>query len=191
MPKIFTIFSKAAGIAAISLAAFATFFIVKSTRKAPVVQGSVRVDSVPAGAAVSVDGKLLSNITPLTINNLPAGTSHDLVLTMTRHKQYSTRIEVPKTGGVIPVTAIMTPITGTLRVTNALVNDGTLAGTATSFGSGAIVDNSALVVRQASDATMANATRAASAKRAVCRRSSGACPSGVLPITSPRQSFAS
>ncbi len=107
-----------AGIAAISLAAFATFFIVKSTRKAPAVQGSVRVDSVPAGAAVSVDGKVLPNITPLTINNLPAGTSHDLVLTLVRHKQYTTKIEVPKAGGVIPVTAIMTPITGTLRVTS-------------------------------------------------------------------------
>ncbi len=107
-----------AGIAAISLAAFATFFIVKSTRKAPAVQGSVRVDSVPAGAAVSVDGNVLPNITPLTINNLPAGTSHDLVLTLTRHKKYTTKIEVPKTGGVIPVTAIMTPITGTLRVTS-------------------------------------------------------------------------
>ncbi|MBP9085658.1 MAG: protein kinase [Kofleriaceae bacterium] len=106
-----------AGIAAISLAAVATFLIVKSTRKAATVQGAVRVDSVPAGAAVTVDGQKLSNITPLTINNLSVGSSHELVLELVRHKPYKTKIEVPKAGGVIPVTAIMTPITGVLRVT--------------------------------------------------------------------------
>jgi serine/threonine protein kinase len=105
-----------AAVAAVAIAAIATFFIVKATRHSAPVKGSVRVDSVPSGAVVIVDGQKLPNITPLTIDNLPAGAKHDLRLELARHKPYATSIEVPSTGGLIPVTAIMTPITGILRV---------------------------------------------------------------------------
>lgn len=101
---------------AIAVAASATYYIVKSTRSKAVARGSVRVESAPAGASVYIDGTKLGNVTPLAIDNLAAGSSHDLRIELPRYRSYSTRIDLPATGGLVPVTAIMTPITGKLRI---------------------------------------------------------------------------
>ena len=63
---------------AVSAAAGVTFFIIKATRDKPPAVGSIRVDSVPAGAEVTFDGTRLAGVTPMTIDHVPVGTRHEV-----------------------------------------------------------------------------------------------------------------
>ncbi|MEJ7599853.1 MAG: protein kinase [Kofleriaceae bacterium] len=105
-----------AGTAAVVLTALATFFIIKSLRSAPVVIGSVRVESVPAGADVIFDGTKLDQQTPLTIDRVEPGARHDLRVELPKHRAYLETINIPASGGEYPVMALLKPITGKLVI---------------------------------------------------------------------------
>ncbi len=105
-----------AGLIAISVAAGVTFFIIRSTRDTAPAQGSIHVDSVPQGAEVLYDGTRLAGTTPMTIDAVPVGTRHTLELQLARHKPFTQPVDIPKTGGEVPITAMLKPITGKLRI---------------------------------------------------------------------------
>jgi len=70
--------------------------------------GSLSVDSVPAGAAVSVDGQY-SGVTPLVIRDLPAG-KHTVSIATGGYQEYVSAVEV--TGGATAtVSASLVPAT--------------------------------------------------------------------------------
>ena len=105
-----------AGVIAISVAGLATFFIIKSTRDSTPSVGSVHVESNPPGAEVSYDGQRLSGETPMTIDAIPVGTRHEIKVEFPRHTPYVETVDIPRTGGEVPVSAILKPITGKLVV---------------------------------------------------------------------------
>jgi len=105
-----------AGALAVSVAAGVTFFIIKATRDKPPAVGSIRVESVPSGAEVTFDGTRLAGTTPMTVDSVPIGTRHEIKVEKARHKPHIEMVDVPKRGGAVPIKAILTSITGTLRV---------------------------------------------------------------------------
>jgi serine/threonine protein kinase len=105
-----------AGVIAISVAAGVTFFIIRSSRDGTPNVGAVHIESVPPGAEVFFDGIHLAGVTPLTIDNTPVGTRHEIRLELSRHKPYTEMVDIPKQGGEVPVSAVMNPITGKLRI---------------------------------------------------------------------------
>ena len=104
------------GIAAVSFAAALTFFIITATRDTPPTVGRVRVQSVPSGAQVVFDGERLADPTPMTIDSVPVGTRHDIRIEFPHHKAFAETVDIPKAGGDVTVSAVMTPLTGKLRV---------------------------------------------------------------------------
>lgn len=105
-----------AGILAISVAAGVTFFIIKATRDSAPSVGRVNIESVPPGAEVVFDGTRLAGTTPMTVDSVPVGTRHEVRVELARHKAYVETVDIPKVGGEIPIKAMMTPITGKVRV---------------------------------------------------------------------------
>jgi hypothetical protein len=105
-----------AGVIAISVAAGVTFFIIKSTREQAPTTGSVHIESVPPGAEVFFDGTRLAGTTPMTIDNTPVGTRHEIRVQLARHLVYTEMVDIPKQGGEVPVSAVMKPITGKLKI---------------------------------------------------------------------------
>jgi hypothetical protein len=106
----------AAGIVAVSVAAIATFFIIRSTREGPPTLGSILVESVPPGAEVYYDNTRLAGTTPFTIDDVPLGTRHDIKVELPRHKPYLETVDIPKSGGEHKVMALLKPVTGKLVV---------------------------------------------------------------------------
>jgi len=74
----------------------------------PLKFGSLFVDSVPSGAAVSVDGNY-RGVTPLTITDLPAG-QHTVSLVNEGYQEYVTEIEI-KGGEIATMSAPLVPAT--------------------------------------------------------------------------------
>ncbi len=106
-----------AGVVAVSVAAGATYAIIRSTRDSGVaVDGSVRVDSVPSGASVLFDGERLTKPTPVTIDHVMLGTRHEVKVELAHHRLYTETVDIPSVGGTIELTAVLKPITGTLVV---------------------------------------------------------------------------
>jgi hypothetical protein len=105
-----------AGVLAISVAAGVTFFIIKSTRDSAPSVGRVNIESVPPGAEVVFDGTRLAGTTPMTVDSVPVGTRHEIRVELARHKAYTEMVDIPKAGGEVPIKAMMTPITGKVRV---------------------------------------------------------------------------
>ncbi len=106
-----------AGVVAVSVAAGATYAIIRSTRDTGVaVDGSVRVDSVPSGADVRFDGERLTKPTPVTIDHVMLGTRHEVKVELAHHRLYTETVDIPSVGGTIELTALLKPITGTLVV---------------------------------------------------------------------------
>jgi serine/threonine protein kinase len=105
-----------ATIVAVSVAAGVTFFIIKSSGDSAPTVGSVRIESVPAGAEVTFDNTRMAGSTPLTINSVPVGTRHEVKVQLAKHKAYVETVDIPKRGGEVPVKAILEPITGKIRV---------------------------------------------------------------------------
>jgi len=60
--------------------------------KPAVTTGTLAVDSRPAGAAVTINGKA-SGSTPLTINDLPPG-EYQILLTMPGYRNFATTVRV-------------------------------------------------------------------------------------------------
>jgi hypothetical protein len=106
----------ASGVLAVSVAAAVTFLIIRSTRESTPAMGSVHIVSVPAGADVMFDGTRLTEKTPLTLEGAPAGTRHTVRLELARHESYEETIDIPRTGGEVPVTTTLKPITGKVIV---------------------------------------------------------------------------
>ena len=57
------------------------------------VSGNLKVQSVPAGATVAVDGKTLPGVTPLTVPNLQPG-SHRVALSLSDHADSAVNVKV-------------------------------------------------------------------------------------------------
>jgi len=106
-----------AGILAISVAAIATFLIIRATREnVTPTTGSITVESIPSGAEVSYDGTKLIGVTPMTIDDVPLGTRHDIKVDLAEHESYTEPVDLPKTLGQAKIVAILKPITGKLFV---------------------------------------------------------------------------
>ncbi|MBS1122228.1 MAG: serine/threonine protein kinase [Deltaproteobacteria bacterium] len=104
------------GVIAVSVAAIATFLVIRTAREAAPTPGSIHVESVPPGAEVSYDNQRLTGSTPLTIDDVPLGTRHDLKIALPRYKAYIETVDIPKSGGEIKVMALLRPVTGKLVV---------------------------------------------------------------------------
>jgi hypothetical protein len=76
----------------------------------------VHIESVPPGAEVLFDGQRLAGTTPMTIDNAPVGTRHEIRIELARHSPYVEMVDIPKQGGEVPVSAVMKPITGKLKI---------------------------------------------------------------------------
>jgi serine/threonine protein kinase len=107
-----------AGILAISVAAIATFLIIRATRESPGSStGSIVVESVPTGAEVFYDGTRLAGVTPITIDEVPIGSRHEIKVVLPGHAVYEETVDVLKgTGGLAKVSATLKSITGRLRI---------------------------------------------------------------------------
>jgi serine/threonine protein kinase len=107
-----------AGVLAISVAAIATFLIIRATRETPgTTNGSIIVESSPAGAEVFYDGTRLAGVTPLTIDEVPIGSRHEIKVVLKGHAVYEQTVDVLKaTGGTAKVSALLKTITGRLRI---------------------------------------------------------------------------
>jgi PEGA domain len=105
-----------AAIVAISLAAGITFFIIRATRDATPVVAIVKIESSPSGADVYYDDTRLSDRTPLTIENVPTGTRHDIKVQLSHYKAYTDTVDIPKTGGTVPVMALLKKLTGKIVI---------------------------------------------------------------------------
>jgi hypothetical protein len=122
-------------VLAVSVAAAVTFFIIRSTRDMAPSFGAIRVTSIPEGAEVSYDGQRLTGGTPMTIEEVPLGTRHEIKVVKEHNKPHIETVDVPKTGGQVEVSARLEPITGTLKVVShpdgaEVVIDGQLRGRA-------------------------------------------------------------
>ena len=105
-----------AGIVAISVAAGATFLIIRSTRETAPTVGSIHVESLPAGAEVVFDDVRLAGTTPLTIPSVPINTRHTIKVELKRHERYTETVDVPTRGGEVNVKAVLNPMTGKLII---------------------------------------------------------------------------
>jgi serine/threonine protein kinase len=105
-----------AGLIAISVAAAATFLIIRSTRETAPTVGSVRVESIPSGAEVVFDDVRLAGTTPLNIPSVPVNTRHTIKVELKRHERYTETVDVPSRGGEVTIKAVLNPLTGKLII---------------------------------------------------------------------------
>ena len=105
-----------AGMLAISLAAIATFLIIRTTRESAPTTGSIHIESVPPGAEVSYDGTRLAGKTPFTIDDVPVGTRHEIKIELTHHLAYTETVDVSKQGGETQVKAQLKLVTGKIVI---------------------------------------------------------------------------
>ncbi len=123
-----------AGAVAIGVAAGATFFIIKARRDSSQTTGTVRVDSLPSGGDIFLDGTHVTGVTPQTLPfELQAGSRHEIRVELARHKPHVENIDIPRDGGEVAVNAVMDPITGRLRISTVpagadIVIDGKVRG---------------------------------------------------------------
>jgi serine/threonine protein kinase len=108
-----------AGIFAISAAAAATYFIIRSTREPVPTTATVRVQSIPAGATVYFDGQALADKTPLQVDGVPIGTRHEIKLELAKYKPHVEQVDLPKDGRELPVVAQLDPVLGQVDVDSA------------------------------------------------------------------------
>ncbi|MGE0397768.1 MAG: protein kinase [Kofleriaceae bacterium] len=105
-----------AGLVAISVAAAATFLIIRSTRETAPTVGSIHVESIPSGAEVVFDDVRLAGTTPLTIPSIPVNTRHTIKVELKRHERYSETVDIPTRGGELSIKAVLNPMTGKLII---------------------------------------------------------------------------
>jgi hypothetical protein len=104
---------------AVSVAAIATFLIIRATQENAIpTTGTIEVDSVPSGAEVLYDGTELAGETPLTIDNVPLGTRHEITFQLADYKPKVESVDLPKTTGKAKIVGFLQPITGRLVVSS-------------------------------------------------------------------------
>jgi len=103
---------------ALGAAAGITFFLVRSSHDNAPVMSSVRVESTPSGADVIFDGKLVGK-TPMTVDQLEAGTSHALRVALDKYKPYEEKLEMPRNGSELTIQRQLAPITGKLVISTS------------------------------------------------------------------------
>jgi hypothetical protein len=103
------------GILAVSVAAGVTFLIIRSTRDQPPTTGTLRLESVPSGAAVSFDGTLLIGATPMTIDRVPVGTRHRITIQLPHYKAETRDVDIPN-GQEVSIMVQLTTLKGTILV---------------------------------------------------------------------------
>jgi hypothetical protein len=112
----------ASGIVAISVAAIATFVVIRALQTSAPVTGWVHVESVPSGADVRFNGTLLEQKTPLTIDQAPPGSRHTIRVELAHYLPYEETVDIPAKGGEIAVAAKLVAITRKLVVESAPPN---------------------------------------------------------------------
>jgi hypothetical protein len=123
-----------AGMLAISVAAFVTFFIIRASRESTPDTGTIHLESVPPGGEIFVDGTHIAGVTPQTLPfPLQVGTRHEIRIELAKHKPHVENVDIPQDGREITVNAVMDPITGRLRISTTpagadIIVDGTLRG---------------------------------------------------------------
>ena len=123
-----------AGTIAIAVAAGATFLIVRAGRETAPAPGHLRVDSVPGGGEIFIDGTRVTGVTPQRLPfDLQAGSRHEIRVELAHHKPHVENVDIPKDGGEVAINAVMDPITGRLRISTVpagadIVIDGKLRG---------------------------------------------------------------
>ncbi|MDQ3338707.1 MAG: protein kinase [Myxococcota bacterium] len=105
-----------AGVIAISIAAAATFFIIRATRDGTPTTGSIMFESNPPGADIYFDNERLTEKTPYRLEGVTVGTSHDIRIELARYTAYIDTVNIPKTGREVPVLALLKQVTGKLRI---------------------------------------------------------------------------
>jgi serine/threonine protein kinase len=105
-----------AGVIAISIAASATFFIIRATRSGAPTTGSIMFESNPRGADIYFDSERLTEKTPYRLEGITIGTSHDIRIELARYQPYIDTVNIPKTGREVPVLALLKQVTGKLRI---------------------------------------------------------------------------
>jgi hypothetical protein len=96
---------------ALTLTAIALALV--STRGAP-ARASIEVVSLPPGAEVRIDGKLLPGVTPLEILDVDATTSHQLRVELSGHDPWSEEVRFAAGQTQMRVQAVLTSQLGTL-----------------------------------------------------------------------------
>jgi hypothetical protein len=105
-----------AGIVAISVAAAATFFIIRATRDSGPTTGSIMFESNPPGAAIYFDNEQLTQKTPYRMQGVTIGTRHDVRIELAGYNPYIDTVDIPKTGREVPILALLKQLTGKLRI---------------------------------------------------------------------------
>jgi hypothetical protein len=104
------------GILAVSVPLGVMFLIIRSTREATPTTGSVRLESVPAGAVVLFDGTRMTERTPLTVDGVPLGTHHTIRLELAGYGAVDETVDIPKDGHEVSVLKALPPPTGEIFV---------------------------------------------------------------------------
>jgi serine/threonine-protein kinase len=86
-------------------------------RPKPPTAATMQIQSSPPGARVILDGKALSERTPLTMSGLSRGRSYHIVMELDRYERWDNDQEITQQQSGVRVVAALTPITGTLKVT--------------------------------------------------------------------------
>jgi hypothetical protein len=97
------------GILAVSVAAGVTFLIIRSTRDTAPTAGSVRLESVPAGASALFDGTRMTERTPLTVDGVPLGSHHTIRFELDGYQAVEETVDIPKDGRQVQVQKQLTP----------------------------------------------------------------------------------
>jgi eukaryotic-like serine/threonine-protein kinase len=107
-----------AAVLAVSLAALATFLIIRAMRERTQVAalGSIRVESVPPGADVFLDGQHVPGRTPLTIEKVPTGARHEVRVELAKHKPAVESVDVGDDGGTMSLQVVLPPVLGRLVI---------------------------------------------------------------------------
>ncbi len=80
---------------------------------------SLLIESVPPGAAVTIDGTALPNPTPVAFPETQPGARHDIRVALPGKKPWTQALVVPQAGGEVKVVAFLQAITGSLTVTSS------------------------------------------------------------------------
>jgi hypothetical protein len=62
------------------------------------------------------DGTRLADKTPLTLDSVAIGSRHEVRIELPRYAPHVETIDIPKSGGEVPITAMLKPITGKLVI---------------------------------------------------------------------------
>ena len=140
----------ASGVLAVTVAAVATFLIVRAMRDTTPPPVNVRVDSVPANATVLFDGTVLPQRTPMAIPGASAGRRHTIRVELSHYEPYEEQIDMPHQGGEVAVMATLKAVADKILIESVPSNaeiriDGALRGRTPATISGVDRDSAKLL----------------------------------------------